>query len=168
MTLSESERSGGISQHISPFISIIELGNLLARCNYNLPTIFTERRMLYFESCLHLMQFLRNLGENNALINVRTPFSVLETLYSVMAIYDQMFEYVLSETNDKMVCSTFEEVYFLGWKYHESQQKPKKRGSAEFSLKDLHKEMKEIDQETKIEYGELHEEEDKEKNDKKT
>jgi NADH dehydrogenase [ubiquinone] 1 alpha subcomplex assembly factor 5 len=39
-TLAESERSGGISPHISPFITIIELGNLLARSKFNLPTIY--------------------------------------------------------------------------------------------------------------------------------
>ena len=31
-TLAENERSGGISPHINPFISIVEIGNLLTRC----------------------------------------------------------------------------------------------------------------------------------------
>ena len=41
-----------------------------------------------------------------------------------------------SKEEDKMVC-TMEILNFIGWKYHESQQKPKERGSAEFNLKDL-------------------------------
>lgn len=40
MTLAESERSGGISPHTNPFITIIELGNLLTRNKFNLPTVF--------------------------------------------------------------------------------------------------------------------------------
>lgn len=40
MILAESERSGGISPHINPFITIVEMGNLLARCGYTIPTVF--------------------------------------------------------------------------------------------------------------------------------
>ena len=43
-TLAENERYGGVSQHISPFITISEIGNLLTRFNYTLPTICTERK----------------------------------------------------------------------------------------------------------------------------
>lgn len=58
LTLSESERCGGVSQHVSPFVTITELGNLLTRLSYNLPTVFSEKRMLYFQSCFDLMQYL--------------------------------------------------------------------------------------------------------------
>lgn len=80
-----------------------------------------------------------------------------------MAIYDNLFE-IERETSDqsRIVRSTFEDIYFLGWKYHESQQKPKKKGTATFSLKDLSKEIVEIDKEVekKIQYGEIGEEEE--------
>ena len=39
-TLAESERCGGISPHVNPFITIIEMGNLLTRCEFTLPTIY--------------------------------------------------------------------------------------------------------------------------------
>lgn len=106
-------------------------------------------------------------GENNCLLNIRHPFSLNQTIYSAMAIYDNLFEIEKESNNqNRIVRSTFEDIYFLGWKYHESQQKPKKKGSATFSLKDLSKEIGEIDKEVekKIRYGEIGEEE--EENDK--
>lgn len=160
-TLAESERSGGISQHVNPFISIVDLGNLIARCKFNLPTVYTEKKQLLFDSCVHLMQFLQNIGENNALINKRPPFALIETMLATAAIYDNLFRYQKDEK--KLVVSTFEEIYFLGWKYHENQQKPKKRGTAEFSLKELQKEIIELEGEknaSKVEYGEICEPED--------
>ena len=166
-TLAESERSGGISQHVNPFISIIDLGNLISRCQFNLPTVYTEKKQLIFDSPFHLMQFLQNLGENNALLNKRSPFSLFETILASAAIYENIFPYTDEKVEGiKPISSTFEEVYFLGWKYHESQQKPKKRGTAQFSLKDLQKEIVEIEGEknaSKVEYGEICESEEEEK-----
>ena len=160
LTLAESERNGGISQHVNPFISIIEVGNLLARCSFNLPTVYTERKLMLFDSSLHLMQFLQNMGENNSLLNIRPPFHLYETMFSAMAIYDHLFKY---QEDPLLIACTIEEIYFLGWKYHESQQKPKKRGSAQFSLKDIQTEILENDKNSKVEYGEIYEE-DEEKN----
>ena len=113
------------------------------------------------------MQFLQNLGENNALLNKRSPFSLFETILASAAIYENIFPYTDEKVEGiKPISSTFEEVYFLGWKYHESQQKPKKRGTAQFSLKDLQKEIVEIEGEknaSKVEYGEICESEEEEK-----
>ncbi|CDW79540.1 UNKNOWN [Stylonychia lemnae] len=61
--------------------------------------------------------------------------------------------------NDKMrnIMTTLDVIYLIGWKQHESQQKPKERGTAKFSLKDVVKEMndKEGDEKNKIKYGML-------------
>ena len=40
---------------------------------------------------------------------------------------------------DKSVPATFQVLYFIAWKPHESQKKPSKRGSGEVSFKDLNK-----------------------------
>jgi len=134
-TLAESERSGGVSQHVSPMISIVDFGNLLTRCKYNLPTIYTEKKILKFDSPFDLMQFLQYMGENNALLQTRKTV-LKDVILGAVAIYNSLF-------TDKIgrVSATFEIINFLGWKYHESQQKPKARGSAEFSLKTLQKEL---------------------------
>lgn len=39
LNLAEQEREGGISPVCSPFLSVTELGNMFAKCQFNLPTI---------------------------------------------------------------------------------------------------------------------------------
>lgn len=136
-TLAENERSGGVSQHTSPMISAVDFGNLFARCEYNMPTIYSEKYSLLFNSAFHLMEFLQCTGESNALLSRRTGVQ-RDVLYATEAIYQELFK---DKNKPDKVMATFQIVNFLGWKYHESQQKPKKRGSAEFSLKILQKEI---------------------------
>lgn len=47
-TLAENERYGGVSPHVSPLITITEVGNLLTRLKYTLPTICTERKYINY------------------------------------------------------------------------------------------------------------------------
>ncbi len=136
-TLAENERSGGVSQHASPMFSNVDFGNLFTRCQYNLPTIYSDKIQLNFNNPFELMQFIQNIGESNALLENRKEV-IREVVYAAAAIYQNLFKHPKDE---QKVTSTFEFISFLGWKYHESQQKPKKRGSAEFSLKDLQKEI---------------------------
>lgn len=165
-TLAESERSGGVSEHMSPMISNVDFGNLFSRCQYNLPTIYSERITLVFDGPLELMQYLQQIGENNALIERR--FEVLRgPLYATCGMYEHLFG------KEGKIPATFEFINFMGWKYHESQQKPKKRGSAEFSLKDLQKELEEANTASKVKYGEIEvsdeeDEKDAAKKDKQT
>lgn len=136
-TLAENERSGGVSQHTSPMFSNVDFGNLFTRCGYNLPTIYSDKIQLNFNNPFELMQFIQNIGESNALLENRKEV-IREVVYAAAAIYQNLFK---CPKDEQKVFSTFEFISFLGWKYHESQQKPKKRGSAEFSLKDLQKEI---------------------------
>jgi NADH dehydrogenase [ubiquinone] 1 alpha subcomplex assembly factor 5 len=39
------------------------------------------------------------------------------------------------------IITTMDVIFLIGWKQHESQQKPKERGSAKFSLKDVVEEI---------------------------
>jgi NADH dehydrogenase [ubiquinone] 1 alpha subcomplex assembly factor 5 len=138
-TLAENERSGGVSQHTSPMITAVDFGNLFSRCGYNMPTIYADKIELLFDDAFQIMEFLQCIGENNALLNSRQDIQ-RELLLSVAAIYDSLFR---SQRYPDKVYASFHIINFLGWKYHESQQKPKERGSAEFSLKVLQKEIEE-------------------------
>jgi hypothetical protein len=42
----------------------------------------------------------------------------------------------LHRRSNNIIC-TFDILHLIGWKYHESQQQPKERGSASFSLRDV-------------------------------
>jgi hypothetical protein len=50
--------------------------------------------------------------------------------------------------------ATFDLIFLIGWKYEETQQKPLKRGSAKFSLKDVVEQLNE--KENPDEGGEKH------------
>ncbi|CAD8068867.1 unnamed protein product [Paramecium sonneborni] len=152
-TLAENERFGGVSQHVSPFISITEMGNLLTRLKFTLPTICTERNLYEFDSVYHLMQYVQDIGEGEALIQKRQG-TFKQTIQSVSAIYESLFK------NENMkVNSTFEQIYFSAWKYHESQAKPKSRGSATVSLEQLQTEIHQMAPDDKIVYGTITEDE---------
>eukprot|EP01015_Nassula_variabilis_P027922 TRINITY_DN5780_c0_g1_i8.p2 TRINITY_DN5780_c0_g1~~TRINITY_DN5780_c0_g1_i8.p2 ORF type:complete len:101 (+),score=37.37 TRINITY_DN5780_c0_g1_i8:17-319(+) len=66
------------------------------------------------------------------------------SMSSLFFFFKQKTAYEISAClvgSEMCIRDSFQLIHFIGWKYHESQAKPKKRGSAEFSLKDLHKEM---------------------------
>ena len=65
---------------------------------------------------------------------------------------------LLNSSNN--VISTFDVIHLIGWRYHESQQQAKTRGTAQFSLKDVVSdinEKEEIDEVTgevqQVKYG---------------
>ena len=58
------------------------------------------------------------------------------------------------------IIATVDLIHLIGWRYHESQQQAKSRGTAQFSLKDVVEEInekEEINEETgevqKVKYG---------------
>ena len=58
MNLAEQERFGGISPSTSPFLSLTELGNIFARCGFNLPTLDVEHAQMEFTSFLSFLSFI--------------------------------------------------------------------------------------------------------------
>ncbi|EFC42282.1 predicted protein [Naegleria gruberi] len=133
--LSEQEREGGVSPHVSPLSSIEDAGNVLTRAGFKLPTIDAETIKVYYPDPFTLMHHLQGMGENNALFKRRTVIS-RQTLIGAAAIYDHMFR-----ENDRGVPATFEVIHMIGWKHDESQPKPAKRGSGTLSMKDFAKEI---------------------------
>eukprot|EP01016_Furgasonia_blochmanni_P056021 TRINITY_DN9469_c0_g1_i1.p1 TRINITY_DN9469_c0_g1~~TRINITY_DN9469_c0_g1_i1.p1 ORF type:complete len:247 (+),score=34.07 TRINITY_DN9469_c0_g1_i1:196-936(+) len=152
LTLAEMERNGGVSAHVSPFMSLTTFGNLLSRVGYNLPTIWTDKIILKYKNAFELMQHMQDIGESNALNDVRKEV-LMQTLLGGTAIYNSLFK----DANQEHIVATFETINFLCWKYHESQAKPKKRGSADFSLKTLQTEILQADPDSskKSIYGEI-------------
>lgn len=128
--LAEQEREGGVSPHVSPFAGIRDVGNVLTRAGFKIPTIDSDTLTVYYPDGLTMMHHLQLMGENNALI-ARRPAISRETVVGAAAILDSLF------MTEKGVPATFEVIYLVGWKAHPSQQQPARRGSAQISLKDL-------------------------------
>jgi NADH dehydrogenase [ubiquinone] 1 alpha subcomplex assembly factor 5 len=130
LVLAEMERDGGVSPHVGPFVGLSDVGGLLQSAGFSLPTIDVDTVKVAYPNAMTLMEHLSRMGENNAAIHRRERTS-LDTFLAAACIYDQKFGL---ETDHGIEEGTIEAsvqiIYAIGWTPHESQQKPKERGSA--------------------------------------
>ncbi|MDB9926166.1 class I SAM-dependent methyltransferase [Hyphomicrobiales bacterium] len=125
----EEEITKGISPRISPFADLQDLSNLLQRANFNLPVADIDRHKVTYDNPIKLMNDLREMGETNILKEKEKTFFRKDVLERSMEIYKENF----SLENHK-IFATFEIAWLIGWKYHDSQQKPLQPGSGQKNL----------------------------------
>ena len=152
------------------------LGNLVGRIGYNLPSIALNKYRYLFSGMDQIFEFLTQIGETNILKNKR-KYKSQNTFISAMALYKYLFNsqrerenydidlidnrisrYDLRHPEDKnedYVYLTVEIGSIICWRYHENQQKPKSRGSAEFSIKDLAMDVLDKDEGEDIKFGRI-------------
>ena len=130
--IAESEREGGFSPHISPFIRPQDLGSLLNRAGFNMITIDADEVVVRYPSMFELLYDLKGMGENNCSWNRKNHLH-RDTLLAAASIYKEMY----SKPDEEGIPATFQILSFIGWKPHESQSQPVARGSGTFSLKDI-------------------------------
>uniref|UniRef100_A0A8C1TFE8 Arginine-hydroxylase NDUFAF5, mitochondrial n=1 Tax=Cyprinus carpio TaxID=7962 RepID=A0A8C1TFE8_CYPCA len=111
LQLAELEREGGFAPHISPYTAVTDLGNLLGRAGFNMLTVDIDEVQVHYPSMLEVMRDLQG----------------------------KLFIFEMYGNEDGSVPATFQILYMIGWKPHESQAKPAKRGSANVSFADLSK-----------------------------
>lgn len=133
LQLAEQEREGGFAPHISPYTAVTDLGNLLGQAGFNMLTVDIDEIQVNYPGMLEVMNDLKGMGESNCAWN-RKPILHRDTLLAAAAIYKEMYG-----NEDGTVPATFEVLHMIGWKPHESQAKPAKRGSADVSFADLSK-----------------------------
>nr|XP_042909797.1 arginine-hydroxylase NDUFAF5, mitochondrial isoform X3 [Parasteatoda tepidariorum] len=131
LQLAENEREGGFSPHISPFARVRDIGDLLNRAGYTMLTIDTDEIVVNYPSMFELLDDLRGMGETNAAWNRKVGIN-RDSLLAAGAIYAGMYG-----NADHTVPATFQVIYLIGWKPHESQAKPAKRGSGQISMKTI-------------------------------
>ncbi|CAO3642344.1 unnamed protein product [Cunninghamella blakesleeana] len=128
--LAEVEREGGISPRVSPMTDSSDVSRLLSRAGFTLTTVDIDEIQVNYPSAFELMEDLKSMGESNAIIN-RRSFLKRDTLLAAASIYKE-----LHGNDDGSIPATFQIIYMIGWKPSESTPLPKKRGSANVSLKD--------------------------------
>lgn len=133
LQLAELEREGGFAPHISPYTAVTDLGNLLGQAGFNMLTVDIDEVQVHYPGMLEVMTDLQGMGESNCAWN-RKSLLHRDTLLSAAAIYKEMYG-----SDDGSVPATFQILYLIGWKPHESQAKPARRGSANVSFADLSK-----------------------------
>ncbi|XP_058496800.1 arginine-hydroxylase NDUFAF5, mitochondrial [Solea solea] len=133
LQLAETEREGGFSPHVSPYTAVTDLGNLLSHAGFNMLTVDVDDVQVHYPGIFEVMTDLQGMAESNCAWNRRALLH-RDTLLAAAAVYKEMYG-----NDDGSVPVTFQILYMIGWKPHESQAKPAKRGSASTSFADLSK-----------------------------
>ncbi|XP_036397032.1 arginine-hydroxylase NDUFAF5, mitochondrial isoform X1 [Megalops cyprinoides] len=131
LQLAELEREGGFAPHVSPYTAVTDLGNLLGQAGFTMLTVDIDDIQVHYPGILDVMHDLQGMGESNCAWN-RKSMLHRDTMLAAAAIYQEMYG-----NEDGSVPATFEILYMIGWKPHESQAKPARRGSANVSFGDL-------------------------------
>ncbi len=126
----ETQVRGGASLRVAPFSDVRDLGALLQRAGFALPVVDIERTIVRYSDFAALLADLRALGETNALCQRSRKFLRRDVIGAALT------EYADAHTETGRLRATFDIIYLAGWAPHESQQKPRARGSARTRLAD--------------------------------
>jgi SAM-dependent methyltransferase len=128
----ESELSGGAAPRVIPFPDIRDAGALMQRAGFALPVTDVDTLTVRYSDMFGLMRDLRAMGMANPLSGrSRRPASRALFLRAA-ELYAERFS-----DPDGRIRATFRIIHMSGWRPHESQQKPARRGSATVSLADI-------------------------------
>ena len=125
----EAGQESGARPHVSPFPDVETLGALLQRTGFALPVVDSDRITVTYESAEALMHDLRAMGEANAAQARARHFARRATFRAADACYRELFG-----SADGRIPATFQVLYLTGWRSHESQQQPARRGSGTVGL----------------------------------
>lgn len=150
LQLAELDRRGGISQRVSPLADVRDVGGLLQRAGFKLPTVDVDDIIVEYPSVTHLMMDLQAMGESNAVLG-REPGPVRrDVLLAAEGIYRELHGptdggggggvgggRVEDENHRRGLPATFRVIYMIGWKEGPNQAGPLARGSGEVNMKDF-------------------------------
>jgi SAM-dependent methyltransferase len=127
----ELEERGGASPRVSPFAEIADAAGLLQRAGFALPVADSDRLAVSYPDAFRLMADLRGMGESNAVAARERRFTRRGLLVSAAAHYQQLF----ADAEGRLP-ATFQLIFLTGWTPHDSQQRPKRPGTATTRLAD--------------------------------
>ena len=130
----ESEITGGVSPRLSPLPGLQDIAGLLQRAGFALPVADVDEVTVRYSHPMKLLEDLKGMGEQAAFAKregqERRPLS-RRILSRMSEIYFERFS-----DPDGKVRATFKIIWMSGWAPHESQPKPLKPGSGQYSLAD--------------------------------
>eukprot|EP00871_Galdieria_phlegrea_P005199 jgi/Galph1/5680/GphlegSOOS_G4321.1 len=133
MQLAEEQVHGGISPRVSPLVHTNDVGSILSRGGFTLTTVDMDRLVVKFRDFMELLHFIKATGESNA-NRLRGGYFGRKAFQLAAEEYKHRYS-----DADGNIFASIHVVYMIGWTPHPSQQKPQKRASAQFSLKDIGK-----------------------------
>jgi NADH dehydrogenase [ubiquinone] 1 alpha subcomplex assembly factor 5 len=152
LVMAEMERDGGVSPRVGPFVQLSDVGALLQRAGFALPTLDVDTIQLSYPHAGVLMEHLQRMGESNACLSRRRDHTSLDVFLSAACLYAHLFPlrddgYEMGTTMKGGVSqggpilapeieASVQIIYAIGWTPHHSQQQPRERGSATQKLSD--------------------------------
>ena len=132
LQLSDLERKGGISPHVSPLADVRDVGGLLQKAGFKMLTVDVDDIIVDYPDTFALMQDLQAMGESNAILGREMGPIGRDVLLANDAIYRS-----LHGNEDGSIPATFRIIYMIGWREGENQPQPLARGSGQASLKEI-------------------------------
>jgi len=129
--IAESRAAAGVSTRVTHFPELRDLGNLLQTCGFKLPVADLENRTIRYTRLETLFGDLRNTGCTYLPQDGTGPMS-RKVVDEARRTYSEKHA-----DPDGKLRLTIEIGFLSGWKAHESQQKPKRPGSAKNRLSDF-------------------------------
>jgi NADH dehydrogenase [ubiquinone] 1 alpha subcomplex assembly factor 5 len=132
LLLAESERDGGVSPRVGPFVDVADMGRLLSSAGFALPTVDVDTLRFSFPNAMVLMEHIQRMGEANACVQRKKSRTSVDTFLATACLYEDMFPLSDQEVEGihGEIEATVQVIYCIGWAPHDSQPKPKARGSA--------------------------------------
>lgn len=132
--LAELDRRGGVNPtHMSPLADVRDVGGLLQRARFTLPTIDVDDIVVEYPSIFELLTDLQAMAENNAVLRREPGPLPRDVLLAADAIYRQLHGHPTTGA----LPATFRVIYLIGWKEGPGQNRPLPRGSGQVNLKDV-------------------------------
>lgn len=122
----------GAAPRVAPFADKQQMGALMQRAGFNLPVVDSDVIHVSYPDIFALMHDLRAFGEGNAIAERARDYPGRDFFRRVDETYRARF----GEDGNGRIDARFELIYLIGWRPHESQQKPLRPGSAEARLAD--------------------------------
>src|SRR5690606_911672 len=91
LAAAEAEITGGASPRVAPFAEIRAAGALLQRAGLALPVTDVDRKIVRYDSALHLMRDLRAMGATNTLTERSRKPLPRAVLLRAIEIYAERF-----------------------------------------------------------------------------
>jgi SAM-dependent methyltransferase len=124
--------AGGASPRVSPFIDMRDMGALMQRAGFALPVVDSDIIHVEYGHPLRLMRDLRGMAAANAVHGRLKRPTRRAVVMEAARLYAEKF----GTGKGDAVRATFQVIYAIGWKPHDSQQKPLRPGSATARLAD--------------------------------
>ncbi len=124
---------GASSPHLSPLAGVPDVGNVLTKCGFSVPTIDQERIRVVYPSAMALFRHLHEIGEGNAVAHRRTDLAAGRRVQRAAKLYEERHREPGAKS-PTAVPATFHVVHWVAWAPGPKAARPARRGAFQSGL----------------------------------